>query len=125
MKHLSGSLVALPQFPLDEIPDVNIRESEITYASGFTEQIKEIRTSTNCCVCKLSMWVQSYPNHSLLNGFKVVNNHAYADGIPNYLVNPKALLECHWSCKEELIYQLQSNTFLSFTIEEINLLPIK
>jgi hypothetical protein len=44
--------------------------------------------------------------------FKVADYRAYLLGTPDYITNSNALLECHFTCKDELAKQLHNGTFV-------------
>jgi len=107
MNHLT---VAMPNFPDLKITDENTRYS----LDQFGLDIKETKSSIQCCVCTEAMWIviKFGGTTLLLEGFKVIDSRAYIHGTPDYLKASNLLLECHYKCKEELVSQLNDKTFI-------------
>lgn len=108
MKHLSGSLIAKPEVEREESFE------DVRYKMDDYGEIKEVKSSKQCCVCHEYLWVEQRGlSTHLREGFKVVSPLAYVGGTPDYLKKPDALLECHNTCKDGLIKLLTEGHFLA------------
>lgn len=99
----------LPEILTIDESDLNTRHLE-----DECGKYKEIKSKNQCCVCSLNMWVQSHQCRDILiEGFKVIDPRAYTNGvIPDYLKLSNVLKEAHYSCKDELVQQLNNGTFV-------------
>jgi len=91
---------------------------ENSYEVRFIERTwgkdREIMSSNSCCVCNERIWVIANLGRMIIldEAFKVADPRAYVNGTPDYLKVSNSLLECHWTCQNELETQLRTGTFV-------------
>jgi hypothetical protein len=75
---------------------------------------RQVLGTKTCCVCEERIWKTDNHSRMTINteAFKVADYRAYLLGTPDYITNSNALLECHFTCKDELAKQLHNGTFV-------------
>ena len=87
---------------------------EVRFVKDEYKTDRQVLGTKTCCICNMRIWKIDNLDRVTMNHliFKVIDPRAYVFGTPDYLKTSNVLLECHFTCKNEFINQLNNGTFI-------------